>query len=725
MPPNIAEGEESRSAMNESLEARDQRTPAPEGVDELCINAIRMLSIDAVQNANSGHPGMPMGAATMAYILWTRHLHHNPRNPAWADRDRFVLSAGHASALLYSLLYLTGYDVTLNDLERFRQRNSPTPGHPERGCTPGVEVTTGPLGQGFGNSVGLAIAERWLAATFNRPTEDEVIDHYTYVLASDGDLMEGVAAEAASLAGTLRLGRLIVLYDANLITLSATTDVTFTEDVGARFEAYGWHVQRIDGQDSAAVDRALTAARAIDDRPSLIIARTHIGYGSPHKQDTWHAHGEPLGGEEVRLTKRALGWPEDRSFYVPEEALRTFRQSIERGAQLEAAWQRRMNTYAASHPEMADRLARALDGELPAGWEASLPVFTPLDGDMATRDAGGHALNALAAVVPNLIGGSADLDPSTRTGLKGCGDFESPRVAPAADLPPTQGTSGGVWGYAGRNIHFGLREHAMAAVMTGMAAHGGVRPFGATFLSFSDYMRPSIRLAALSRARVIYVWTHDSIALGEDGPTHQPIEQLASLRAMPDLIVLRPSDATETVEAWRLAVAHSEGPVGLVLTRQKLPVIDRTVHAPASGLAKGAYVLADGDERRPDVILIATGSEVSIALEAHALLVLDGIRSRVVSMPSWELFERQPQAYRDNVLPPDVRARVSIEAASPFGWERYVGSEGAIIGINRFGASAPGPALMREFGFTPEHIVEMAKTVRTRTAESRLGDGED
>ena len=542
----------------------------------------------------------------------------------------------------------------------------------------------------------------------------EVVDHYTYVLASDGDLMEGVAAEAASLAGTLRLGRLIVLYDANLITLSATTNLTFTEDVGARFEAYGWHVQQIDGHDPAAVDAALTVARAVEDRPSLIVARTHIGYGSPHKQDTWHAHGEPLGVEEVRLTKRALGWPEDRSFYVPEAALREFRASIERGGELEAAWRNRMDGYQVAYPGLADQFAHALAGELPEGWEAHLPIFTPADGEMATRDAGGAVMNAVAGVVTNLVGGSADLDPSTRTTLKGCGDFESPLVVQSGEEVPTQGTSGGVWGFAGRNIHFGLREHAMAAVMTGMALHDGLLPFGATFLSFSDYMRPSIRLAALSKAHVIYIWTHDSIALGEDGPTHQPVEQLAGLRAMPNMMVLRPSDATETVEAWRVALQHTDGPVGLVLTRQKLPVLDRTVLASASGLAQGAYILVEADGSPPEVILIATGSEVSLALEAHAAARGEGIRSRVVSMPCWELFERQPQSYRDSVLPPSVRARVSIEAAAPFGWERYVGLEGAIIGVTDFGASAPGPVVMREFGFTPEQVVEAAKRVLKR-----------
>jgi transketolase len=610
--------------------------------------------------------------------------------------------------LLYSLLFLTGYDLTLEEIQQFRQWKSRTPGHPERGVTPGVEVTTGPLGQGVGNSVGLAIAERWLAATFNRPGH-EVVDHYTYVLASDGDLMEGVAAEAASLAGTLRLGRLVVLYDANLITLSATTNLTFTEDVGARFEAYGWHVQQIDGHDPAAVDAALTVARTVDDRPSLIVARTHIGYGSPNKQDTWHAHGEPLGVEEVRLTKQALEWPDDRHFYVPEDALREFRTSIERGAELEAAWLHRLDAYRSAHPSLAGQFAHALAGELPAGWDTNLPVFTPADSEMSTRDAGGAVINAVAGIVTNLVGGSADLDPSTRTTMKGSGDFESPLLAQSDEEVPTQGTAGGVWGYEGRNIHFGLREHAMAAVLTGMALHDGLLPFGATFLSFADYMRPSIRLAALSKAHVIYIWTHDSIALGEDGPTHQPVEQLASLRAMPNMMILRPSDATETVEAWRVALRHKGGPVGLVLSRQKLPVLDRTVLASASGLAQGAYVLADAAGSTPDVILIATGSEVSLALEAHTRLAGEGIGSRVVSMPSWELFERQPQTYRDTVLPPSVRARLSIEAAAPFGWERYVGFEGAIIGVADFGASAPGSVVMREFGFTPEHVVETAK----------------
>jgi transketolase len=677
-------------------------------LDELCVNTIRMLSIDAVQHANSGHPGMPMGAATMAYVLWTRHLRHNPANPGWPDRDRFVLSAGHGSMLLYSVLYLTGYALTLDDLKQFRQWDSRTPGHPERKRTPGVEVNTGPLGQGFANGVGLAIAERWLAASFNRPGHD-LVDHDTYVLASDGDLMEGVAAEAASLAGTLGLGRLTVLYDANRVTLSATTDLTFTEDVGARFEAYGWHVQRIDGQDAIAVDAALTAARAVSDRPSLIISRTHIGYGSPHKQDTWHAHGEPLGPEEVRATKRALGWPEDRVFHVPEDALREGRRSLERGRDLEAEWQQRRDRYARAYRGEARRFADAMAGRLPEGWESSLPDFAGGDAAIATRDAGGAVLRALAVSLPHLVGGSADLDPSTRTGLSGYGDFEGARSTPLPHSPPTQGRSGGVVGYAGRNIHFGLREHAMAAAMTGIALHGGLLPFGATFLAFSDYMRPGIRLAALSEAHVIYIWTHDSIAVGEDGPTHQPVEQLAGLRAMPNLLTIRPSDATETVEAWRVAISHRDGPVGLVLTRQKVPVIDRSVHASAEGLARGGYVLADAVGGATELIFIATGSEVSIALDAHARLSAEGIRSRVVSMPCWELFDRQTQSYRDLVLPPAVRRRISVEAAASLGWHRYVGAEGAVIGVDQFGLSAPGGEVMRNFGLTADNLVDTAR----------------
>ncbi|MDQ6830443.1 MAG: transketolase [Gemmatimonadota bacterium] len=683
-------------------------------IDTLCINTLRTLSIDAVEKADSGHPGLPMGAATMAYVLWTRHLRYDPSAPDWINRDRFVLSAGHGSMLLYSLLFMTGYGLTIDDLQHFRRWGSRTPGHPERGVTAGVEVTTGPLGQGFGNAVGMAMAERWLAATFNRQ-DHAIVDHHTYVIASDGDLMEGIASEAASLAGDLRLGRLIVLYDANKITLSATTNMTFSEDVGARFAAYGWQVLEIDGMSVAAVDAALTAARADENRPSLIIARTQIGFGSPNKHDTFEAHGEPLGANEVRLTKREYGWPEDKTFLVPDDAQREFDKVRERGAVSRAKWHTVMDAYRAQQPELGGAFDRAMAGELPADWDATLPVFTVSDGDMATRDAGGKAIAAIAASVANLIGGSADLDPSTRTAMKEMGDFQSPDVAEAGQTPPTQGMAGGAWGYGGRNIHFGIREHAMTAILTGMAHHGGVIPFGATFLTFSDYMRPSIRLAALSKAHVIYVWTHDSIAIGEDGPTHQPVEQIASLRAMPNMLLLRPADANETVEAWRIAMRHAGGPVGLVLTRQKLPVLDRARLAPASETARGAYVLIDANPTvAPDVILIATGSEVSLALAAHDRLAAEGIATRVVSMPSWELFDAQPAEYRRHVLPPEVTARVSVEAASPFGWERYVGLAGAIIGVDRFGASAPGPVVMSHYGFTVEHVVATAKAVLGR-----------
>jgi len=679
-------------------------------IDDLCINTIRTLSIDAVEEAASGHPGMPMGAAPMAYVLWTRHLRYDPLDPGWLNRDRFVLSAGHGSMLLYSLLFLTGYGLTVDDLEHFRRFGSRTPGHPERGVTTGVEVTTGPLGQGFGNAVGMAIAERWLAATFNRPGHS-IVDHHTYVIASDGDLMEGVSAEAASLAGDLHLGRLIVLYDANRITLSATTNLTFSEDVGARFAACGWQVLEVDGMDVAAVDAALTQARADEKRPSLIVARTHIGFGSPNKHDTCEAHGEPLGRDEVRLTKRAYGWPEDARFLVPEEVRREFDNVRARGRTLRSAWQQAMEAYRTAVGDLAGELDRAMAGELAPGWDAKLPQFTVEDGPMATRDAGAKVIAVLAESVPNFIGGSADLDPSTRTMLKGKGDFQSSEVPEEGQTPPTQGAAGGVWGYAGRNIHFGVREHAMTAILTGMAHHGGVVPFGATFFTFSDYMRPSIRLAALSGAHVIYVWTHDSIAIGEDGPTHQPVEHLASLRAMPNMLVLRPADANETVEAWRIAMEHRVGPVGLVLTRQKVPILDRTALAPAAGTARGAYVLVDAAEGPPELILIATGSEVAIALDAHQQLVGEGIRSRVVSMPSWELFEAQSAEYRQAVLPPAVHARLSVEAASPFGWERYVRPGGAIIGVDRFGASAPGPEVMAHYGFTVEHVVAKAKGV--------------
>jgi transketolase len=695
-----------------------------QATDQLCINTIRTLSIDAVQKANSGHPGAPMDAAPMAYLLWTRHMRYNPTNPDWPDRDRFILSAGHASMLLYSMLHLTGYDLGIEDLKQFRQWGSRTPGHPERHCAPGVEVSTGPLGQGFGNSVGMAIAERWLATRYNRPGHT-IVDHRTYVIASDGDLMEGISSESASLAGHLRLGRLIVLYDANQVSLSGTTSVTFSEDVGRRFEGYHWHVQHVaDGNDLAALDAAIAAAEAEASTPSLIIVRTHLGFGSPHKQDTFKAHGEPLGEDEVKATKRAYGWPEDKTFYVPDEALAVFRRAVPRGAELEGNWRGRFDAYRRAFPEPAREFEQALAGRLGADWEATLPSYTAADKPAATRETSGKVMNAIAASVPNLVGGSADLDPSTFTQLKGEGDFESPE----APHDGVQGDSGGPWSYAGRNVHFGVREHAMAAALVGMAAHGGLRPYGATFLVFSDYMRPSVRLAALSDLDVLYVWTHDSVGLGEDGPTHQPVEHLASLRAMPNLVVLRPADATETVEAWRAALRRTGGPTAIVCSRQKLPVLDRTALAPASEVARGAYVLADAPGHgTPQVILIATGSEVSLALDAHQRLVREQIRSRLVSMPSWELFEQQPQAYRDAVLPPAVHARVSVEAAASFGWDRWVGPDGAIIGIDRFGASAPGPTVLKELGFTADHVVDVAKTVleRTRVTAGAGRQGDD
>jgi len=670
-------------------------------LDQLCVNTIRTLAIDGVQKANSGHPGMPMGAAAMAYVLWTRFLRHNPANPTWPDRDRFVLSAGHGSMLLYSLLHLTGYDLPLEELKNFRQWGSRTPGHPEYDPELGVETTTGPLGQGFANGVGMAIAEAYLAAHFNRPGH-KIVDHYTYAIVSDGDLMEGVASEAASLAGHLRLGKLIYLYDDNRISIEGSTELTFTEDRGRRFEAYGWHVQRVDGYDLEGIALAIRAAQA-DPRPSLIMCRTHIGYGSPNKQDTAEVHGAPLGEEEVRLTKENLGWPTEPPFLIPEEALAHFRQAMERGRAWEAEWQARFDAYAAEYPDLAEEWRMAMSGELPAGWDADLPTFRPEDGPLATRVASGKVLNALAAHLPTLIGGSADLAPSCKTYLNGYGDF-------SADNP------------GGRNLHFGVREHAMGGILSGMALHGGVIPYGSTFLVFSDYMRPSIRLAAMMRLPVIYVFTHDSIGIGEDGPTHQPIEQLAALRAIPHLTVIRPADANETVVAWRVALEHRDGPVALLLTRQKLPVLDRTNLAPADGLVRGAYILAEAEGGRPDIILIATGSEVHPALAARERLAActelsrseQGVRARVVSMPSWELFERQPQSYRDEVLPPEVTARLAVEAGVPQGWCRYVGDRGDVIGIERFGASAPYHVLWEKYGFTAENIAARALEVLER-----------
>jgi transketolase len=672
--------------------------------DELCVNTIRFLAVDAIQKANSGHPGMPMGAAPMAHILWNRFLRHNPCNPHWFNRDRFVLSAGHGSMLLYSLLHLTGYDLPMDEIKGFRQWGSRTPGHPERGVTPGVETTTGPLGQGFANGVGMAIAEAHLAARFNR-TGLEIVDHFTYVIAGDGDLMEGVAAEAASLAGHLRLGKLICLYDDNRISLAASTDLTFTEDRGRRFEGYGWHVQTVeDGNDMEAIASALTCARNETWRPTLIIVRTHIGFGSPNRQDTFEAHGSPFGEGEVRLSKEKLGWPTDPDFLVPDEALRVFRQAVNEGRKAEREWEILLSDYEREFPERAEEFRLVMKETLPNAWDSDLPQFQTDPKGMATRVASGKVLNAIAKSLPNLMGGSADLNPSTNTALNGMGDFESPGLHPIDQ----QGAVGGEWGYGGRNIHFGVREHAMGSILNGMAAHGGIIPFGATFLTFSDYLRPALRLAALMELQVIHVFTHDSIAIGEDGPTHQPVEHLAALRAIPGLIVIRPCDANETVFAWQVALEIRDRPTALILSRQALPTLDRTLCAPAGNLIRGGYILADAEGESPELLLIATGSEVSLALAARDELKAKKVRARVVSMPSWELFDDQPQEYRDSVLPPQVKARLAIEAGSTMGWHRYTGEGGDVIGMERFGASAPGGKLLREFGFTVENVTKRA-----------------
>ncbi|MFB3925410.1 MAG: transketolase [Syntrophales bacterium] len=672
-------------------------------IDTLCINTLRFLSVDAVQKADSGHPGLPLDAAPMAYILWTRFLKHNPANPAWFDRDRFILSAGHGSMLLYSLLYATGYDLPIEQIKQFRQWGSMTPGHPERGCTPGVEVTTGPLGQGFGNGVGMAIAEAHLAARYNRPGY-EIIDHFTYSIVSDGDLMEGVASEAASLAGHLKLGKLVYLYDNNHVSLAAATDIAFTEDVAARFSAYGWHTQTLeDGNDLAAIDSAIRKARDERGRPSLILIRTHIGYGSP-KQDSFKSHGEPLGVENVKKTKRNLGWPEEPDFYVPDQALAFFRKAVNEGAKAEDAWWKKFNMYRREFPDLAREFIQIMNGELPEGWDADIPAFPPDATGTATRAASGQVMNAVAARLPAFIGGSCDLNPSTHSALKGMGDFENP----ARSGGDEQGSSGGGWTYMGRNLHFGVREHAMGAILNGLAAHGGIIPYGATFLIFSDYMRPPIRLAALMRLHVIYIFTHDSIGLGQDGPTHQPVEQLAGLRAVPNLVVIRPCDANETAEAWRTALSIKERPVALVLTRQNVPVFDRTEFASAEGLKKGAYVLAGTPGEKPDIILISSGSEVSLAVNAWRKLTERNIRTRVVSMPSWELFDAQPDDYRESILPGSVHARVAVEAGSTQGWQKYVGDAGLVIGVDRFGVSAPGERVMREYGITADHVFKKA-----------------
>lgn len=659
------------------------------------IYTLRFLAADMVEQAHSGHPGLPMGAAAMAFTLWTRHLRHNPRNPRWPGRDRFILSGGHGSALLYSLLYLSGYDLTLDDLRAFRQWGSRTPGHPEYGLTPGVETTTGPLGQGFANGVGMAIAQAHLAALFNRPGYP-LFDHYIYAIVTDGDLMEGVSAEAASLAGHLRLGKLIYLYDDNRISIDGSTDLTFSEDRARRFEAYGWQVLRVeDGNDVEAIDAALRAAQA-DERPSLILCRTIIGYGAPTRQGTAKAHGEPLGEEELRAAKEAIGWPLEK-FYVPEDVLTFFRQAVERGAQQEARWREMFEAYRREYPDLAMELARRLEGRLPEAWEAELPVFAAEAKGPATRAASGKVLEGLAQRVPELVGGSADLTPSNNTRPSFFTDFQK-------DTPQ------------GRYLRFGVREHGMGAILNGMALYGGVIPYGGTFLVFSDYMRPAIRLAALSHLGVIYVFTHDSIGLGEDGPTHQPIEHLAALRAIPNLAVIRPADANEVTYAWKVALERRHAPTALILSRQNLPVLDRARYASAEGLQRGAYILADLGKGEPQIALIASGSEVALIVEAGEKLAEAGYAVRLISFPSWELFEAQEESYRAQVLPPRLKARLAVEAGVRQGWERYLGEKGNIISLERFGASAPGKVLFEQFGFTVENVVKLAIETLQRTA---------
>ena len=678
------------------MQAHSQTTLSPtkfDDVDLLCANVIRGLAMDGVQKADSGHPGMPMGMAAVAHVIWTRFLRHNPDAPNWFNRDRFILSGGHGSMLLYSLLHLAGYDLPLAQLQQFRQLGSRTPGHPEYGVTPGVEVTTGPLGQGFANGVGMALAEAFLATTFNRP-EYPVVDHSTYVLAGDGDLEEGISHEAASLAGHLGLGKLIYFYDDNHISIDGPTELSYSDDVPLRFKAYGWHVQQVSANDMPAIAAAIIEAQQVKPMPSLIICRSHIAYGSPNKQDTAEAHGAPLGEAEVRLTKEALGLPPDTHFWVPAEAIARYDQARQKNVIDNEVWDDLVNRYAQAYPDLAATFRTALAGKLPEGWEAALPTWDT-GAKVSTRVASGKVLDALAPRLPTLIGGSADLTPSNNT-----------RPKDAVDIKPGD--------FAGRYIRFGIREHAMGAMLNAMAVHGGVIPYGGTFLVFSDYMRGSVRVSAIMKAPVIYVWTHDTVGVGEDGPTHQPVEHMAVLRAIPDLVVIRPADANETAAAWRYALTHRDRPVALLLSRQNLPVLPGTKENSRVTMEQGGYVIADAASGTPDVILIGAGSEVSVALVARDQLAAQGVQARVVSMPSWELFEAQDAAYKESVLPKAIIARVTVEAGITMGWERYAGSSGATIGINRFGESGKGPAVMAHLGITAENVAAQALAVLGR-----------
>ncbi len=675
------------------MQVRDRNTTDQQ---QLCINSIRVLAMDAVQKANSGHPGMPMGMAAIAYVLWTHHLRYNPRDPKWPDRDRFVISNGHGSMLLYSLLYLTGFDLSLDDLKQFRQLGSITPGHPEYGLTAGVETTTGPLGQGFSNAVGMAMAEAHLAAEFNQP-DHQIVDHYTYVFCGDGDLEEGISHEAASLAGNLRLHKLIYFYDDNHISIEGDTSVTFTDDSGKRFEAYGWHVQYVDGHDIEQIEQAIVAAKAVTDRPHIIVCRTHIGFGSAKTQDTGDAHGKALGADEVIATKHAYGYPSDEPFFVPVETLNEWRKMIDRGEQLQGEWRAKLDAYTVAYPEQAAEFKRRLAGSLPDGWADNLPSFEPGGKDAATRVTSGQVINALAKTLPGFIGGSADLAGSNDTWMK--------------ELPAFQHDN-----YAGRNFHFGVREHNMGGVLNGMAYHGGVRVFGATFLAFYDYMRPPVRLAALSHINPIFVYTHDSIAQGEDGPTHSPVEQMVGLRSVPNLLDIRVADGNETAAAWKIAIEQTKRPTALIFTRQPIPTLQGTKEKAMDGVAHGAYILSDCDGT-PDIILMGSGSEVSLIMAAQPKLAEQGVRARVVSFPSWRLFRDQTQEYRDSVLLPNVSARLAVEAASPMGWERWVGDKGGMVAVDRFGASAPVKDVMPAYGFSVENVVA--------TALKLLGKGRD